>query len=115
MKTFEINKVVYKGKEISFNAMCEFEDHGVSFDEIDKKPMKFAREYLAFCGDMNSAKAGQEIEKHIVDGGDLSGLYESLAEAVETSGFFRAMSGEPAVETETEETAKKSPSTRRKA
>lgn len=116
MKTFEINGVVYTGKELTFNAMCFFEDHGVSFDDIDTKRLKFTREYLAFCGNISPDKAGNEIEQHLIKGGDLDGLFESLNESVETSGFFRAMAGiEPEEQTVEEPTPKKSTAAKRKA
>ena len=113
MKTFEINNKTYTGKELTFNAMCFFEDNGVSFEEIDKKPMKFARAYLAFCGNMTPDAAGTEIEQHFIAGGGMDDLFAALEESIETSGFFRALAGLGEPENQTEQ--KKTTSSRRKA
>lgn len=92
MKGFSINNKVYPVREIDFNFLCEMEDRGISIDNIDKKPMKILREYLAIVGGMTSEKAGKEIEAHVISGQSLTEAYDALNEAMESSGFFRAMS-----------------------
>ena len=106
MKEFTINGTAYKAKEISFNFMCFLEDKDIALEQIDSKPMKFGREYLAFCGNMTSEEAGEEIDKHVINGGDLGDLYAAMADAMEASGFFRAISGETAPEKSTKKKAK---------
>lgn len=92
--TFTINGKTYKAKELTYNFMCEMEEHGVQIYDIDKKPMSLGREYFALCAGVDSETAGAEIEQHIIGGGDLSGLYEALAESVNESGFFKAMANQ---------------------
>ena len=103
MKTFTVNGKVYPVREFDFNLLCEMEDRGLSVDTIDQKPMKLLREYLAIVGGMTSSKAGQEIEAHVIGGNSLTGAYDALNEAMESSGFFRAMAEQTATEEPTEE------------
>jgi len=109
MNTFEINGVVYAAKEMNFNFMCLMEDRGIEMSEFDKKPMKIAREYFAYCAGVSSEDAGNLIEKHIIAGKDLSPLYDAMSKAMEDSGFFQALwkNGEKEVEPEKEATPKK--------
>ena len=107
MNTFTVNNKTYPAKELSFNVMCEFEDRGIQIESMEGKPLKLAREYLAICGDMTSEKAGAEIEAHVVNGGDISTLYDAMSEAMEQSGFFRALAETQPEEPETVEPAQK--------
>ena len=86
-----INGKTYKMPELSFNAMCQLEDMGISMADFDKKPMAAIRGFLALAiGDTETA--GMELEAHIVNGGDFTEIVEDLAKAVQDSGFFQALS-----------------------
>nr|DAE40882.1 MAG TPA: tail assembly chaperone protein [Caudoviricetes sp.] len=91
-KTITINGKVYSTKEITFNSICEFEEMGVSMSDIEEKSMMFVRGYAAMCMGKKAEQAGQEIEAHILGGGDMGEITEALKEAVEESGFFQALS-----------------------
>lgn len=91
MNTFVINGKTYKAKDITFNFMCFLEEKDLPIEQIESKPMKFGREYLAYCGGLTSEQAGMEIDEHVINGGELSVLYDAMGEALDNSGFFRAM------------------------
>lgn len=93
-KELVINKHVYRPAEMTFNAICDLEDMGVTIDSMERGRMLAPlRAYLALCmTEPDPAKAGKEIEAHIVGGGDLTELTECMMEAFEESGFFRALS-----------------------
>ena len=103
MSTFEINGKKYQMKPFTYNFVCDLEDVGITLEEIDKRPMKLGREYLAFCGGVSSEFAGEEIERHIINGGDISVLYDALSTAINESDFFQSMT----VSTETKKEEKK--------
>lgn len=88
---FKINSKEYKAKEIDFNSVIEMKDLGGDIYEMGRNPFAVIRAYLAFCGGMTADKAGEEINAHVVGGGDLAVLSETLNDALEKSDFFKAM------------------------
>ena len=65
----KINDREYTIPELNFNAMCELEDLGASFSEMDKKVLSTVRAFLALAMGGDAEKAGKEIEAHIASGG----------------------------------------------
>ena len=87
----KINGKIYKMPELSFNAVCQLEDMGISLTDFDKKPMAAIRGFLALAiGDVEAA--GRELEAHIVNGGDFTEIVGEITKAVQESGFFQALS-----------------------
>lgn len=91
-KEIVINGKVYPTKEITFNTVCQFEDMGIPMSEIEAKSIMFVRAYAAMCMDKKADQAGDEIEKHVMNGGSIDELADVLRQAVEESGFFQALS-----------------------
>lgn len=88
--TFEINGKEYEAKPFTFNMICELEDMGFSIEDMDRKALSMIRAYFALCiGDV--VTAGNEIEAHIIGGGDLAGISEAIGKELNESGFFKAM------------------------
>jgi len=86
-----INGKEYKVKEITFNTMCELEDNGVSITEMDKKPFNVIRGFLAVIMGVDKNTAGEELTKHIKNGGSIEELVTQISKLMENSGFFQAM------------------------
>jgi hypothetical protein len=91
-KEIVINGKAYPTKEITFNTVCQFEDMGIPMSEIEAKSIMFVRAYAAMCMDKKADQAGDEIEKHVMNGGSIDELADVLRQAVEESGFFQALS-----------------------
>jgi len=88
--TFEINGKEYTAIPFTFNTVCELEDIGFSMEDLDKKPVSAVRAYFALCcGDVTLA--GNEIEAHLIGGGDMTGIMGAMTKEIEESGFFKAM------------------------
>ena len=87
----KINDREYTIPELNFNAMCELEDLGASFSEMDKKALSTVRAFLALAMGGDAEKAGKEIEAHIPSGGKFDDIMQDINRAVEESGFFRAL------------------------
>ncbi len=101
-----INGKTYKMPELSFNAVCQLEDMGISLADFDKKPMAAIRGFLALAiGDTETA--GRELEAHIVNGGDFTEIIGEISKAVQESGFFQALSTKQAVHSKESEKAEK--------
>lgn len=91
MATFTINGRRYNSKPVDFNMVCDFEDAGLSFAQIEKKTTAFIRQYVAFCGNFSVEQAGKEIEQHIINGGNLGDIASVMMEEVTKSDFFQAL------------------------
>ena len=91
MEKMTINGRVYPAKELDFNFVCELGNQGINIDEIDSKIFPAIRTYVAWCMGTTVEVAGEEINQHIINGGNLDELSNAFANAGETSGFFRAI------------------------
>ena len=87
----KINDREYHMPQLNFNAMCDLEDLGASFSEMDKKLLSTVRAFLALAMGGDTDKAGKEIEAHLASGGNFDEIMEDINRAVEESGFFRAL------------------------
>ncbi len=107
MNTFTINGKNYKAKHFNFNTMCDLEEMGVPINEAQSKSMSFVRAYFALHLNGNTAKAGKEIEAHIMNGGDFTEIMNAVSAEIEESDFLKALNKaetETAEESETEMT-----------
>lgn len=86
-----INGKEITAKPIDFNATIELNDLGGDIYSFGTKPLAALRAYLAYCEGVSAEEAGQEIEAHIVGGGDLSDLSMAFMKACDDSAFFKAM------------------------
>lgn len=86
-----INGKEITAKPIDFNATIELNDLGGDIYSFGTKPLAALRAYLAYCEGVSAEEAGQEIEAHIVGGGDLSDLLTAFMKACDDSAFFKAM------------------------
>lgn len=95
-----INGKEYRLPKLSFNTMCRLEEMGVSLTELNKMPMATIRAFTALAVG-SPEKAGEELEQHLISGGELTDILDEIKTAVNESGFFQALGKK-------KETAKKS-------
>lgn len=88
---FKINGKEYEGAKYDFNTYCTMAEMGVDIGDMFSKPYLACRAYLAVSGGMTVEQAGDEIEEHLINDGELSGLSDALAKELESSGFFMKM------------------------
>lgn len=112
MKFFTINGNRYEAKEFDFNMVCDFAVWGIQPQDLGKNLLVSARAYLASCAGLPLEVAGNELQSHIIHGGDATELINCMMTAASDSLFFQAMqkraetdNGES--EAESEEPAKK--------
>lgn len=89
--TFKVNGVTYKAAEIDFNAVCFFQDNGLDFNDVGKKTTSFVRAYFALCAGTSVEDAGNIIQEHIINGGDLKVIVDAFSKEVDKSDFFQAL------------------------
>lgn len=89
MRTFSINGRLYKAIPFTFNTLADLEDMGISLEDMRKKPMATIRAYFALCAGGDAGYAGQELQAHMISGGNLEGISNVMAAEMEDSDFFR--------------------------
>lgn len=93
------NKVTINGKdyvvpELNNNAICDLADNG--FDILSpafkkKNPMSIARSLVAWIMGIDLEDAGDVLQEHIENGGELAPIIEAFGNAVSESGFIKAL------------------------
>lgn len=87
-----LNGKSYKAAEFDLNLICDFEDRGISLDEIGNKMFNVIRQYVASSMDADVKTAGTAISEHLKNGGSLEDISDVMSAAMEDSGFFRSTS-----------------------
>ncbi len=67
-------------------------ENGIELNQISKKMIPTVRVYVAHCMGVDVETAGDYINQHIISGGTLEQIMETLSKKFEDSGFFRAIS-----------------------
>ena len=87
----KINGKEYNDLEIDFNMVCELNAMGVDVFKYNRSPLSALRAYFAICAGLDEQTAGEELEAHILSGGDISELSGAFVKHLTESGFFKAM------------------------
>ena len=98
MKTIHINGKTYQGAEMTFNNVCRMEEMDAPITLGQKVTFSMLRAYLAICMNTSKENAGEELEKHVINGGNTDEVSEAMAEAIENSDFFRKLQETSAAE-----------------
>lgn len=106
MKKITVNGKEYNAVDFDLNTMCDFDDLGISIEDFGTKQMSMIRAYVALCMKTDVKSAGNEIQAHIVNGGTLDDIADTLMTKVDESDFFRAL-GKTTEAQNPESTAKK--------
>lgn len=115
MRTITINNITYVTKTFDFNFVCQLEEYGVSLQQLNTKPMSALRAYLALCADITVEEAGALLQAHVIAGGKLDDLSNTMAAEMEESDFFRALNQTAESETPTVEKEAPQKTTRKSA
>lgn len=106
---FVVNGKTYVAKPFNFGMICDLEDLGISLEDMDKIPFKFMRAYFYLCGNFpNLNVASDEINSHVVNGGDMKLIFDVISKEMESSDFFRTFSKTTEEEAPTVQAKKKS-------
>lgn len=99
-KNVTINKKAYGVKPVTFNAICELEDLGLSIvniKDIKKNLFSTYRACFAFHSGLPLEVAGEEMSEHLCNGGGLED-FVPFFEAVLESDFFKYLAKNQATE-----------------
>lgn len=107
MNKFTVNNKTYNAKEFDFDLVCDLEEMDIQISTIKNKPMALARAYFALCVGGDKHYAGQEMQKHILNGGNFDELMDVMNDEMEKSDFFQALSKTEDAEVAASQTAEK--------
>lgn len=107
MERITINGHSYPAKELDFNFLCELDEAGIQVTDIGNKIMSVIRVYAAFCMGVSHEIAGNEINQHVINGGELKDVIDVFGEKAENSGFFQAINNKTTQAKTTERNPKK--------
>lgn len=88
-RTFTINGTVYTARKMDFNTIADLADFGLDMMSGKLPLPSTARAYFAVCAGIDKESAGDEIQKHLNDGGDLADLFLAFKAECEESGFMK--------------------------
>lgn len=93
MATFRLANEDITVRPITYEALCVFEQYGVSLlsGTIDDKNFSMLRAYVAYCANVPTRVASDMIERHVMGGGDIQELFKVLIDEVNGSSFFQAL------------------------
>lgn len=107
MEKFTLNEKVYQAKELDFNFICALGDNNIDLSDIGKKMLPALRCYVAYCMDAEVDFAGNEINTHIIKGGNLEDIVNVFNAKAEESDFFQALGKTQSQENTTAKKSKK--------
>lgn len=90
-KSITINGKEYKIPTITYGTLCQLEELGVDFQDVDSKPFSFIRAIVAIATEQSLNKAQEEIDKHLSNGGNFED-FMPLFNAIRESDFFQGLS-----------------------
>lgn len=86
-----INGRTYETVPLNFNTICKMEELGAPVTSIGENLFSVVRAYVSLCMKVSLNRAGEELEKHLIGGGDLKEIVEVFNGEAEESGFFLAL------------------------
>lgn len=92
MDFITLNGRKIRAAECDFNFVAMLSENGIELNQISKKMIPTVRVYVAHCMGVDVETAGDYINQHIISGGTLEQIMETLSKKFEDSGFFRAIS-----------------------
>ena len=93
-RTIEINGNTYDVPELNFNAIAELSENGVDiFDRKSgkKSVLQVSRGIAAWIIGTDVDSAGDEIQEHLIENGELPPLVDTLREEIEKSVFIKRL------------------------
>jgi len=95
MKKFTVNGKEYNAKELTYGDIRKMESFGLNLmtdiTSIQAKVFSYTSGYLAICGGFSLEVADNEMNEHIINGGDFTDISEAFVDSLSNSRFFQAM------------------------
>ena len=93
----KINNIEYATPALNFSNVCKLESWGIATDNMGDRPLGLLAGFVALAIGGKTLEDGEAaIDAHLAGGGKLNDITTTLNEAIESSGFFKAVAGETA-------------------
>ena len=93
----KINNIEYATPVLNFSNVCKLESWGIATDNMGDRPLGLLAGFVALAIGGKTLEDGEAaIDAHLAGGGKLNDITTTLNEAIESSGFFKAVAGETA-------------------
>ena len=103
-----LNGRSYGAADFDLNLICDFEERGISIEDVGNKMFSVIRQYVASSLGVTPKEAGNIISEHLINGGSLEDISNVMSAAMEESGFFRTAQKKQASSGQKRTKAKKS-------
>lgn len=80
-----------RAADVDFNFVAMLAENGIQLNEMGKKMIPTIRCYVAHCMNMDVEIAGDMLQNHIVNGGNLADIMQVFSKKCEESDFFRSL------------------------
>ena len=88
----KLNGRAIRAAEVDFNYVSMLGENNISLNEIGRKQLPALRVYVAHCTGLDVETAGELINQHIINGGDIVDVMATFGKKCDESAFFRAIS-----------------------
>ena len=90
--TFTINDQTYTALAFDYNLICDMEEVGFDVQRRSGSALAMLRAYLAVCsGTYDTAWAGNQINTHVIKGGEIGDQLTVMYDKLNESDFFQAL------------------------
>ena len=88
----KLNGRAIRAAEVDFNYVSMLGENNIGINEIGRKQLPALRVYVAHCTGLDVETAGELINQHIINGGDIVDVMTTFGKKCDESAFFRAIS-----------------------
>lgn len=96
-KTFTINGKKYTAIPMNFNTVADLSELGLDMMSGNMPYAQTVRAYFALCAGIDKHEAGNEINAHVLAGGNLTELTDVFQYECANSGFMNPEKRTPAI------------------
>ena len=93
----KINNTEYTTPVLNFSSVCKLESWGIAADNMGARPLGLLAGFVSLAIGGKTLEDGEAaIDAHIAGGGKLDDITAAMNEALNSSGFFKALAAQTA-------------------
>lgn len=93
----KINGTEYTVPTLNFSNVCKLESWGIAADNMGARPLGLLAGFVSLAIGGKSLEDGEAaVDAHLASGGNLDDITAAMNEALNSSGFFKALAAQTA-------------------